>query len=190
MEKSNQTIPNLTPTESGGFEGNVFLAPWVGYASQEMRADGTVSDGNVRLTIGYFNDDNGDRCETVTPEQVAAYDYLTKEADRIRQAILSGLLVYYNESEDIKYFRQGMELAAQIYGPPDSDAEEMLPAITRTEQFKTLIALVAVHIHNVSVDGTAKVGYEFASWDIEHGLGCLLLRDEVLDIGIDAAYFA
>ena len=96
---------------------------------------------------------------------------------------MDNLFVYYHNSEGIKAFRKGMELAAQFYGPPPEDAEPMLPDITGPEQFKSLIALLAVHIIKAGIEGQSKVVYHFASWDIEHGLDITMLRDQVLHIG-------
>ena len=67
------TIPNLKPGQHGCLEGTVFLSPWRGYASWDMRETNMVSDGHVMLFLGGM--DEKDDNTVVTPEQVAAYEY-------------------------------------------------------------------------------------------------------------------
>lgn len=188
MSFSQSKIPSLRPGLHGGLEGTVFLAPWVGYATQEMREANEFSDGNISLSVGTFADKGEDL--VVTPEQEAAFEYMQQEAEHVQSIILDELLVHYNESEEIQGFREGMEYAAQLYGPPPAGAEPMLPDVTSPEQFKSLIALMSVQIFKPNAEGHSRVGYRFASWDIEHGLGVLMFRDEVLDIGMDAGFYS
>jgi len=188
MSFSGSKIPNLKICQEGPFrlEGTVFLAPWVGYASQDMRRGNITegTDGHITVFIGEMPEEQDDVI-FVTPEQVAAYEYMVQEAKHIHDIILAHIFKYYIESEEIQWFREGMKHFEEIYGPSNEEMEPILPDITSPEQLKSLISLGCVHFYDVD-EWQSRVCYSFNSWDVEHGLSVLMLRDQVLEIGIEA----
>jgi len=188
MSNSQLNIPNLKLCQKGPYrlEGTVFLQPWVGYVSQEMRRcnikEGT--DGHIPLVIGEMPEEQ-DEDIFVMPQQVVAYEYMVQEAKHVHDIILAHIFKYYNESEEIQGFREGMEHYEQIYGPSDKEMEPILPDITSSEQLKSLISLGCVRLYDAD-EWQSMVCYGFNSWDVAHGLSVLMLRDQVREIGITA----
>jgi hypothetical protein len=65
-----------------------------------------------------------------------------------------------------------------------AEADRLMPAVATVEELRALIDLRQVHIHPWSKDGIGYVGLQFGcTWDREHGLGVLLHRERVVDLG-------
>jgi hypothetical protein len=59
-----------------------------------------------------------------------------------------------------------------------------MPPIGTIEELRKAIGLGTVHILNIAKGGIAYVGLEFGcEWDSEHGMGVMLHRDRILEIG-------
>ncbi|WP_143774430.1 DUF6985 domain-containing protein [Niastella vici] len=177
MENPADKIPNLSlkKYESGNYEfltieGFVVLESWKGFQSRQGdygSNDGNQeSDGTVKLNIGA---DMGDDDPKVTGDHVNAYNYLTQHQEKIKAALLQGLLKEYKNIQE-------------HYGYAEDD--ELMPEVDNVSQFTNLIGLSTIHILNISKDDTAYVGYQFGcTWDDEHGLGFMTHKDRIIEVG-------
>jgi hypothetical protein len=69
------------------------------------------------------------------------------------------------------------------WGAPE-EAEDYLPMLESVDDVKTVAGLTTVHVLPVSRDDLAYVGLELGcTWDDEHGLGVMLHKDRVVDVG-------
>ena len=70
------------------------------------------------------------------------------------------------------------------YGYDEEELEEWMPNVRSTEEFKSLISLQSVTVHQLSKDGVPYAGYMFDTlWDPEHGLGVLMHGTRVVAFG-------
>ena len=59
-----------------------------------------------------------------------------------------------------------------------------MPAVRSTDDFRSLIGLHSLNVHQVEKDGLPYVGFELGcTWDDEHGLGVLMHGTRVVEIG-------
>ncbi|NPC91257.1 hypothetical protein HOO54_03060 [Bacillus sp. WMMC1349] len=66
----------------------------------------------------------------------------------------------------------------------EEERAKYLPDINSSGQLFDLIELCNIHIHDVSNDGMAYVGYELAcTWEEEHGLGVMTHKNRIVAIG-------
>ena len=63
-------------------------------------------------------------------------------------------------------------------------SEDELPTIDTMAGLSRVMTLEAVSVHQIFQDGVPYVGYEFAcDWDEEHGLGILIHKDRIVELG-------
>ena len=158
--------------ERGEFdwESKIVLPSWIGYRScggaygahdSDVPSDGWVRVCATPLDVGL----------PVGQEQLAACQYLLENDAAVHEAIVAAILEAYPELFD-------------TFG---EDAEEhgiRLPEHMTREELKQHIGIAYIHLHPVEKEGVGYVGVELGcSWDDEHGLGLMLHRTEVVDIG-------
>ncbi|WP_291353386.1 hypothetical protein [Desulfosporosinus sp.] len=155
----NVNIPNVSLGEYG-YEGTIHLTSWNGFVSS--------SKGVYRLDIG------GDMVQKdphLSNEHLVAYQYTVDYQNEIRDRIIEALFKIYSD------------LHAD-YGYEGDEKLEYMPDVEAYEDFKRLIGLSQVHIMNVYKDGMAYVGYELnCTWDEEHGLGIMMYKDRIVELG-------
>lgn len=164
----------MKPTDPLSFErgedfwqAEIPLPSWVGYRScrgaygaQDSNAS---SDGSIRV--------HADVDLPISPEQLAACRYLIENEAAVHEAIVAAILDEYPEWFD-------------DYGEYAAERGVQLPEEMTREELKQHIGITYLHLHPVAKDGIGYVGVELGcSWDDEHGLGVMLHRDEVVDIG-------
>jgi hypothetical protein len=152
----------------------VTLPAWKGFQSRlgpyAARNSRKPSDGTTRLTIKPVEEESQ---SPPSPEQAAAYRYLTAHQNAVRDSILEAVFDEYPMYR-VAYYED--------YDLGEDDPS--LPVLDRPEQLRDLIGLSSVHIHSVSRDGVAYVGYEFGcAWEKEHALGAMLHQDRVVTVG-------
>ncbi len=65
-----------------------------------------------------------------------------------------------------------------------AEGERLMPEMTDNDDLRKLIELVHVHVHPSTTSGYGYVGLQFGcSWDREHGLGVMMYRDQVVEVG-------
>jgi hypothetical protein len=111
--------------------------------------------------------------EEPTGAQRNAYEFLLSHQERIRDAILSALLPAYEA------WRSDWAEAMD-----EEEFAELMPPVSNVEQFRSLIGLSNIHVHTVEKGGLAYIGLELGcTWDEEHGLGCMIHGDRVVEVG-------
>lgn len=189
MSNSIELQKLLKPDGNGCLNGTIHLPNWAGFASTDMRDRGEISDGNITLVLGEYEEGLVVDNTWITPFKIAAYEYLVQESQKIQDVILNGLFTYYRESEDVKWFREGALSYLEMSGMSDESLLEILPDITEPSQVKSIVSLFQVTLLESAKDGVSKSVYSFSAWDIEHGLAILMHKDEILHIGPDECYY-
>jgi len=70
------------------------------------------------------------------------------------------------------------------YGYSKEEQAQFMPNVTSARDFRKLIGLHSVHIHQITKNGLPYVGFEFGcTWDEEHGLGVLMHGTRSVEVG-------
>lgn len=141
-------------------------------------------EGEIDLAFGanaglsvHLHDPSVDR--TPTQIQSEALRYHLENGERIVSAVLTALQPYYDEMRP-RYL--------EFLG---DEAERLMPPVSDSQQLRPLIEFGHVHVHPWAKSGVGYVGLQFGcTWDQEHGLGVLLHRNRVVDIGGAEVSFA
>jgi hypothetical protein len=173
-QKLTVTVAPFPPLEWDEFfwTARIVLPSWSGFQARlgayGAKSSRKKSDGTARLVVA--SPDNDAKLPP-TSEQADAYRYLLAHEEAIRDAVLGEIFAEY---DDVR----------ESYGYDEEEAEELMPAIERPEQLRSLIGLSTVHVLRVHYDGLAYVGFEFGcTWDEEHGLGVMTHRERVVTVG-------
>lgn len=147
------------------YEGQITLPAWTGFQSRQGSYGGKdceePSNGLVKVLI---TGRQADYVKITTREQINSLNYLHENAAKIRDAILNAL---FDELPAIR----------GIY-------EDLVPDIDSIEDFRNVIGLSIIHVLDSNKDGFAYLGYELGcDWDDEHGLGVMMHKDRVVEIG-------
>lgn len=152
--------------------GKITLPVWKDFQSRQDvygSLDGKAkSNGEFGISIGgdmYMEN------PAITTEHSNAFEYIIAHAQEICDTILSRLLLEYkNLREEYDY--------------DEEEANNIMPDVVDTAQFKDLIGLSQIHLLNVSKDNVAYVGYEFGcTWDDEHGMGFMTHKNRIVAFG-------
>jgi hypothetical protein len=104
--------------------------------------------------------------------QAAALRFNLEHGDRVTDAVLMATRQYYDE------------IRPRYVDFLGADVGELMPVLSDANELRELIDLAHVHIHPWTTAGIAYVGLQFScTWDREHGLGVMMHRDRVVDIG-------
>lgn len=104
--------------------------------------------------------------DTLVPAHKKGYDYLVDNQEKVLNLIIKAIYNYYCEVH--------------------SDYEEYCPNLVIENEIDVIANILpeGVYIHNVEKDGISYIGYEFlCSWEEEHGVGIMLHKDSLIDIG-------
>jgi hypothetical protein len=153
------------------WEAQAQLPSWVGYQARNgpygSLSSDEPSDGMVTIT---FAPEGRDKSPLTERERSSAQWLLDHEAE-VASAVLAGLLAEYPRLQE-------------LYGYEGEERETFMPDVSSTEDFRQLIGLHDVYVHQVLKDGLPYVGYEFGcTWDGEHGLGVLTHGSRVVRVG-------
>ena len=59
-----------------------------------------------------------------------------------------------------------------------------MPDVSNIDDFRDLIGLHTVYIHQIDKNGVPYIGFEFGcTWDDEHGLGVLMNGNDIVETG-------
>ena len=106
-------------------------------------------------------------------EEIALAEWVSQNQTQQKSTLLDGVLRAYPE------FRQ------QFFEDYDiEENEDDLPVVTSTGGLPKVLTLEEINVHQINSGGAPYVGYLFAcEWDDEHGLGVLLHKDRIVEIG-------
>ncbi len=127
----------------------------------------------------YFDDGAAEARAPVRPAQVAALDDLVAHEAATFEAVFDELRRYYDRVRP-KY----LAFFARQPAHHAVDADVILPASPDAETFGRLFDLRTVAVQPSSRDGVSFITYLFSSeWEVEHGIGVVAHRREVVTIG-------
>jgi len=147
------------------------LPSWIGYQTRNGSygsiSSDDPSDGVVTITFA----PEGRNESPLTEQERALVQWLLDHESEVAPAVLAGLLADYPRLQE-------------LYGYDEAEREEVMPDVSSAEDFRRLIGLHNVHVHQVLKDGLPYLGYEFGcTWDSEHGLGVLMHGTRVVKVG-------
>jgi hypothetical protein len=154
----------------------VKLSSWAGFQNRSAVYGGVgslkASDGTVRIVFA----PEGRGKEKLNNEERQLIDRFIEKEPEISKSLLAHLVDEYPTLEE-------------QYGYTGRDKKELMPDVLVGTDFRKLIGLHTIHIHQVSRKGVPYAGYEFGcTWDDEHGLGILMHGTRAVKIGgADAA---
>ena len=163
MQNVLELKPNIIIGDN--YEGEITLSSWKGFQSRQgfygEKDSSEISNGFVKV---FITGRQVDYVKTTTQEQVNSISYLQNNSDKIRDEILNAL------------FKQLPEIK-EIY-------EDLVPEIKNIADFKNVLGLSIIHVMDSDKDGFSYIGYEFGcDWDDEHGIGVMMHKDRVIEIG-------
>ncbi len=129
----------------------------------------SLSDGTVNVEV----EGESDAEDFITPEQLAALQYLTDHPDQIRAALFAALADEYPKLKE-------------MYGldPDDPEMLEWFPEVREPKDFARVFGVGNLFVLDERYEGVAYLGLECGcTWDDEHGLGIVLHRDRVIEVG-------
>ena len=186
MPKLNNNIQDLIfNSEFKHWKGNIFLPAWKNYIVQDWVEEGYVQYTEKleakkleAISKGLFPiriENSVSQIEMLSYSIITACDSIIKNQNVMKEKILQAILGYYHEK---------IEEVATDYNFCSSEIEEFLPKDIDTADLKSMISLAQVHIHTITKNDVAYIGYEFEYiWEEEHGLGILTLGNEIIEIG-------
>ena len=136
------------------------------YTSQNSSSP---SDGTVNVEVqGETDAEHG-----ITPEQLAALQYLTEHPTEVRSALFAALAEEYPKLKE----QYGLD-------PDDPEMLEWFPEVREPADFARVFGVGNLFVLEEHHDGLAYLGLECGcTWDDEHGLGFVLHRDRVIEVG-------
>jgi hypothetical protein len=155
--------PNIVIGDN--YQGLLSLDSWKDFQSRQffsgLKETNPISDGVVKVRVeGKQVDD----VKTTTLAQVNAIQFLINHSDKIRAALLTGLL---DELSNLK----------EVY-------DNLTPDISGIEDIKKVIGLSYLHVMSSDKDDFAYVGFELdCEWNEEHGIGVIMHKDRIVKIG-------
>ena len=147
------------------------LPSWAGYQTRNgpygSISSDDPSDGVVTITFAPEGRDES----PLTEQERASVQWLLDHEAEMASAVVEGLLAEYPRLQ-------------RDYCYDGSEQEEYMPDVSSAEDFRQLIGLHNVHVHQLLKDGLPYLGYEFGcTWDDEHGLGVLMHGRRVVKVG-------
>ena len=181
MPKLNNNIQDLIfNSEFKHWKGNIFLPAWKNYIVQDWAEEGYVqyTEKLEAISKGLFPirvENSVSQIEILPYSVITACDLIIENQNTMKEKILQIILEYYQEK---------IEQVATDYNFCSSEIEEFLPKDIDTADLKSMMSLAQVHIHTITKNDIAYIGYEFEYiWEEEHGLGILTLGNEIIEIG-------
>jgi hypothetical protein len=109
--------------------------------------------------------------EKMNENHKSGVDYIKTNQTKILTTILLEVLKHYPKWQE-------------KYGYDEDDEKDIMPNISTINDFANLIMPKRIHILSVYSDDFPYIGYDFdCTWDDEHGLGIMMLKDKIVKIG-------
>jgi hypothetical protein len=149
-------IPNVCKNDIF-WEGSIQLQDWDEYFKQELK---------IVLNIG------GDRIvDELTALHKKGFDYLMDEQAHILQTVIEAIFNKYS-------------IWQEEYGYEGKEKEMLMPDIKSRQELNQLIRPSKIFIMDIEKDRFPYIGIQFdCKWDMEHGIGIMLYKNRVVDIG-------
>jgi hypothetical protein len=168
-DKSLEKVIDLTTTKDS-ITGQLELKCWHKYIIPESKRKNSL----FPIT---FQDTYTDNLSALQKEDLFTLDYLLNNIEKHQKLILEKLLSVYPQWQ-------------KEYGYSPEDAKLYMPNVESINDFYNIIELINVRIIPISNQNQYYIGYEFnTNYDIEHGMGCMFLGDEIVDFGLAESGF-
>jgi hypothetical protein len=100
-------------------------------------------------------------------------------------------LVMWTIEHEAEIFTSSMSALLKAYpklrdnsGYPPEEQARLMPDVRKVDQFRDMIGLHSINVHQVSKHGLPYIGLEFGcTWEEEHGLGILMHGSRTVNIG-------
>jgi hypothetical protein len=143
--------------------GKDVLDSWSGFRAGE---EDKISDGLVELEVPR-SDENDVKPGPPAAEYAAAYGHFKERLTEVQGAVLKGIFEMYAP----------LLLKWRTTYPE-------LPELRRVEELRDHVRLLHLQFHPWAMNACAYIGMSFrCSWDEEHGLGVILHKSRVVDVG-------
>ena len=147
------------------WEGEVSLPAWAGFQSRGgaycSEDSEKPSDGRLKVTVKPEEKGPLEPSEA----QCLAVKFQIEHGQEVVDAVLAALLPHY-----LKFRKEG-------------NSEEM-PLVSDASEFRKMIGIGNVYVLPHASEEHAYIGFEFGcDWEAEHGLGIVVHRDRVIEIG-------
>lgn len=164
-------IPQFSREHSRLWTASVLLPSWRGFQSRQggygTQDRDAPSDGLVKIVFA----PEGRGKEPLTDSEMSSVRWVIDHEASISSAVLASLLKEYPSLQE-QYDYSGEEKT------------RLMPDVKSIEDFRDLIGLHAVNIHQVQKGGIPYAGFEFGcTWDEEQGLGVLMHGTRTVEIG-------
>lgn len=149
---------------------SVVLPSWSGFQDRRgaygARSSNAPATGAVQLVFAPEGRDDtplGDR-------EIALVRWVVAHERPMRDALLESLRGQYD----------GLRSAVMEH----LDDPDVMPPVEAVADFRGLLGLHTVHVHQVESHGIPYAGFEFGcTWDVEHGLGALMHGTRCVEVG-------
>lgn len=170
---NNKDVSTINPNIIIGrdYEGWLSLPAWkkfkcrneaAGEEDPSSESDGIIKTHIIGTSVDYIH--------LLSQAQYDAIQYIKENDIQVRDALLNALLKEYSSAK--------------------STYKELMPDITRIEDYQNHIELAFLHILTEKEGEVAKYGFELeCTWDVEHGVGVMMYYDQVLQVGLAEAAF-
>ena len=153
------------------WKAEVCLPSWQGFQSRRgayaARDSLDVSDGMTELVFA----PEGRGVEPLQPDEIELVQWVIDRESWLSAALLEALLQEYPRLQE-------------LYGYEGDERAELMPDVRSIDDFRRLIGISSVYVHQLRNDGTPYVGFELGcTWDDEHGLGVLMHGARIVKVG-------
>jgi len=164
----NQEITEIQPNTIIGedYDGWIHLPAWkefenrngfYGSKNSDKKSDGTIKVHIIGEPVDYVY--------VLSQSQFNAIKFLKENSEKVRDALLNALLADYPNAKD--------------------SYKELMPDIEVTSDYKDNLGVAFIHVMDSDKDHYAYIGFELdCSWDDEHGVGVMMHKDRVINIGL------
>jgi hypothetical protein len=165
----------LAPWMALGWDGHcwtvrVQLPSWNEFRNRRDAVVSRRSSGSAEGTVALVFAPEGRDDAPMRDAEVELARWPLRHEREMQSALLARLVEDYDE----------------LIGDPEDvlEDDEPPPSVSKPEDFKSLITLRRIYVHQVKKDGCPYVGFEFTCcWDDEHGLGVLMHDARIVEIG-------
>ena len=109
--------------------------------------------------------------EPLNEYELNLIEWFVDHKEEVSESVMKSLLLAYPSLQ-------------ATYGYTEEEKVKYMPDVSSTDDFRKLIGLQNVNIHQIDNQGIPYMGFEFeCTWDEEHGLGVLMNGYRMVDIG-------
>src|SRR5689334_1518142 len=173
------TAPSFILEDDLWWTTEAVLPSWAGFQSRKgpygSRDTAVLSDGSVKIVFA----PEGRGREPLKSSEISSIIWAIENEALLSKALLSSLLKEYPSLQ-------------HQYGYSGKEKAELMPDVRCAGDFRGLIGLHYLNVHQIQKDGVPYVGFEFGcTWDGEHGLGILMHGTRTVEIGgADTAFLS